>query len=218
MKRSSKTADADLVIGIDFDNTIIDYGNLFFETGVSLGVLPDHVGRGKKAIREYLIGIGREDDWTRIQGLVYGDYIRNASVMDGFSRFTRLCSENGWRVFIISHKTRDSIKGVRFNLHTAALNWLEEQRIYGEDIQGVVEGVFFEATRDGKIHRITQFGCDIMIDDLPDVLIHPDLPTNLIKILYDPEGVSMPNPGYVTAGSWNQVCEIIGRYYGFSHR
>ena len=62
-----------------------------------------------------------------------------------------------------------------FDLHTSALYWLENNRIYGTDIFGAVKGVFFESTRSEKICRINQLNCDIMIDDLAEVLLHPDL-------------------------------------------
>jgi len=203
-----------MIIGIDFDNTIIDYNNLFYEAGLSLGVLPDHAECTKKEIREYLIGIGREEDWTRIQGLVYGDFIRKAHVMEGFSSFSDLCAEKGWKIFIISHKTSDSITGERFDLHTSAFNWLEQNGIYGPDIRGVVAGAFFETTRSAKICRINQLGCDIMIDDLAEVLLHPDLSEDIVKILYDSQGTSTPDPRYRTAGSWDQIGEMIVRHHG----
>ena len=121
-----------MIIGIDFDNTIIDYNNLFYEGGLSLGVLPDNAICNKKIIREYLIRKGRERDWIKIQGLVYGKFIRTAKVMEGFSSFSEHCYGMGWKIFIISHKTRDSIVGEKFNLHTSALNWLEKNRISGK--------------------------------------------------------------------------------------
>ncbi len=218
MKRSKRVPDRDLIIGIDFDNTIINYGNLFLEAGLSLGVLPENTGCSKKAIRDYLIGIGREQDWIRIQGLVYGDYIQKATIMEGFFQFSHRCYENGWKIFIISHKTRDAIVGERFNLHISTLRWLEKSRIYGADITGAVEGVFFEATRSEKISRINQLNCDIMIDDLPEVLLHPYLLENIIKILYAPDEKIMPAPGYVVAGCWDQMLGIIEEYYGYSSR
>jgi hypothetical protein len=215
MKQSSNTPDRNLIIGIDFDNTIINYGNLFFEAGLSLGVLPDNGRCSKKVIRDYLIGIGREVDWTQIQGLVYGDYIRKATIMEGFSSFSHLCYDKGWKIFIISHKTREPIAGERFNLHTSALRWLETNRIYSENRWGAVEGVFFEVTQADKIRRINLVGCDIIIDDLPEVLLHSDLPEHIIKILYDPDGWNPPDPGYVTARSWDQMSEIIERLHGY---
>ena len=203
-----------MIIGIDFDNTIIDYNNVFYEAGFSLGVLPHNTGCSKTTIREYLIGKGQEQDWIKIQGLVYGKYIRTAKVMNGFSTFSDLCYEKGWKIFIISHKTRDSIVGKKFDLHTPALHWLGDNRIFGDNIQGAVEGVFFESTRSEKVRRINQLGCDIMIDDLDEVLLHPDLSKKIIKILYDPDAKHTPNHGYFTAAGWDQICGIIMRQYG----
>lgn len=214
MNGIKKTNDAPMIIGIDFDNTIIDYNNLFYEAGLSLGVLPDNAIYNKKIIREYLIDNGREPDWIKIQGLVYGKYIRNAKVMEGFSLFSDHCYEMGWKVFIISHKTRDSIVGEIFDLHTSAFNWLEKNRIFGTDSQGAVVEVFFEATQSEKIYRINRLGCDIMIDDLAEVLLHPDLSRDIIKILYDPHSKNPSNREYFTACRWDQICGIIERQYG----
>jgi hypothetical protein len=214
MNGSIKTNDANMIIGIDFDNTIIDYTNLFYEAGLSLGVLPDNAGCNKITIREYLIENERKQDWIKIQGLVYGEYIRTAKVMDGFSSFSDLCYENGWKIYIISHKTRDSIVGEKFNLHTSALHWLEDNRIYGTGIRGSVKGVFFESTRSDKVCRINQIGCNILIDDLAEVLLHPALVPDIIKILYDPDTNTSVNPHYYTASGWKQICGIIKRLYG----
>ena len=145
---------------------------------------------------------------------MYGKYIRTAKVMEGFFSFSEHCYEKGWKIYIISHKTHESIIGEKFNLCTSALNWLEKNRIYGTRIRGAVEGVYFESTRSEKICRINQLGCDIMIDDLAEVLLHPDLLEGIIKILYDPEEKNTPNPRYFIAGSWDQVCEIIQRHHG----
>jgi len=202
-----------MIIGIDFDNTIIDYNNLFYEAGLSLRVLPDNAECNKKIIREYLIGNGQEQDWIKIQGLVYGKYIQNAKIMEGFSSFSDHCYENGWKIFIISHKTRDPIVGEKFDLHTSALKWLEKNRIYGTNISGAVEGVFFESTRSEKICRINLLGCNIMIDDLADVLLHPDLSKEITKILYDPNANHFPDLDYITAPGWDQICKIITRLY-----
>lgn len=209
-----KTNDEPMIIGIDFDNTIIDYNNLFYEAGLSLGVLPDNTVCNKKIIREYLIREEREQDWIKIQGIVYGKYIRTAKVMEGFSSFSDHCYGMGWKIFIISHKTRDSIVGEKFNLHTSALNWLEKNRIFGTDSRGAVVRVFFEATQSEKISRINQLGCDIMIDDLAEVLLHPDLSRDIIKILYDPHAKNTSNREYFTACRWDQICGIIERHYG----
>jgi hypothetical protein len=209
-----KKNDVPMIIGIDFDNTIIDYNNLFYKAGLSLGILSYRTGCGKKEVREYLIEDGREQDWTRIQGLVYGEYIRHAKEMEGFSSFSDLCYKRGWEIFIISHKTRDSIIGEKYNLHSPAIDWLEKNKIYGKNIHGAVKGVFFEATRDEKICRINRLDCDIIIDDLAEVLLHPDLSKDIFKILYDPDKKNSPNTNYFTTENWDQICGIVERRYG----
>lgn len=214
MYRVIKTDDVPMIIGIDFDNTIIDYNNLFYEAGLSLGVLPDNADCNKKIIREYLIRKGREPDWIKIQGLVYGKYIRTAKIMGGFSSFSDHCYGMGWKIFIISHKTRDSIAGEKFNLHNSALIWLEKNRIYGTDSRGAVDGIFFESTLYEKVCRINQLGCNIMIDDQAEVLLHTDLSRDIIKILYDPMAKNPLNREYFTACRWDQICGIIERQYG----
>ena len=133
--------------------------------------------------------------------------------MEGFSSFSDHCYEVGWKIFIISHKTRDTIIGERFNLHTSALQWLKDNRVYGTGIRGAVEGVFFESTRSDKVSRINQLCCNIIIDDLADVLLHPDLSKEIMKILYDSRANNFSNPDYITATGWDQVCGIITRQY-----
>ncbi|HWQ66899.1 MAG TPA: hypothetical protein VN372_08520 [Methanospirillum sp.] len=52
-----------------------------------------------------------------------------------------------------------------------------------------------------------------MIDDLPKVLLHPDLGSDIIRILYNPD-ISIPsNSDYYTAISWDQISVInMGLY------
>ena len=207
-----------MIIGIDFDNTIINYNDFFYRAGLSLGVLPENTDFYKKSIRDYLIEQGREPDWIKIQGLVYGKYIQNAPVMGGFSFFSELCYKKGWKIFIVSHKTREPKMGERFNLHDSALNWLEKNRIYGPGIRGAVDGVFFESTQSQKISRINHLGCDIVIDDLAEVLMHPDLGTSVMKILYAPEVKNRLNTDlYFTATSWDQMYDLISGKFGLLH-
>lgn len=203
-----------MIIGIDFDNTIIDYNCLFYNAGLSLGVLPVNSSQDKITIRRMLVERGLEDNWVKIQGLVYGKYIRSAKVMEGFSTFASLCFGANWKIFIISHKTQNALIGEKFDLHNSALDWLKENGIYGSGIKNAICGVFFETTRAEKISRINQLGCNIIIDDLVEVLHHPGLPKEMMKILYNPRGKESSNSDYVTATNWNQIYGLIARRYG----
>lgn len=213
MKRVQNGSDHNFVIGIDFDNTIIDYGNLFYDAGVSLGIVQPLEKLKKQDIRHYLIRIGKEQEWTRIQGLVYGNYIRRATVMPGFLEFLGFCSKKKLKVLIISHKTRESKVGHKYDLHVSAQNWLEKN-LFGKTVNGsIINGVFFETSREKKIQRVCQAGCNILIDDLPKVLLHPNLPKDMKKILFDPHGFSEPSGEYLIASSWSQIQEIIEGLY-----
>ena len=53
-----------------------------------------------------------------------------------------------------------------------------------------------------------------MIDDLAEVLLHPDLSRDIIKILSDPLAKNPSNREYITACRWDQICGIIERQHG----
>ena len=211
---SQKPDRTNLVIGVDFDNTIIDYGTLFYKAGTLRGIVPTTTDFNKKTIRDYLVSIGKENDWTRIQGIVYGKYIDEALVMKGFSEFLLKCHKKNWIMYIISHKTRYPVVGERFDLHVAALNWLEKNNIYNAKIPGAIKDVFFEETRSGKIRRINELGCNIIIDDLLEILHHPDLSSNIFRILFNPDRTMIPDPGYPVTTRWDQIYNIIEMHYG----
>lgn len=193
-----------MIIGIDFDNTIIDYHSLFYEAGISLGILLDDATKSKQSIRRDLLDADLEDEWVKIQGLVYGKLIKKARMMEGFYSFLKGCQEYGWVVYIISHKTPYSADGRGYDLHLPALSWLKTNGIFKS-----VQGVFFETTRRRKISRINHLDCRIIIDDLPEVLLHPDLHSDIIRILYDPDSSYPKNQAYQTRNHWNQILNSI---------
>ena len=47
--------------------------------------------------------------------------------------------------------------------------------------------VYFELTKDDKIRRVAEIGCDYFIDDLPEILLAPAFPQRTQGILFDPE-------------------------------
>jgi hypothetical protein len=46
--------------------------------------------------------------------------------------------------------------------------------------------VFFEVTKQHKVGRIAAIGCDIFIDDLPEILALPGFSDSTRRILFDP--------------------------------
>ena len=59
-------------IGIDFDNTIVCYDDVFHKAASLQGLIPEGLPSSKNSVRDYLRKIGKEENWTRLQGTVYG--------------------------------------------------------------------------------------------------------------------------------------------------
>ena len=70
-------------IGLDFDNTIIDYDQLFYLEAFNLNLIPNNITKSKVAVRKYLIDNGMEDRFTILQGKVYGEKINKADMSIG---------------------------------------------------------------------------------------------------------------------------------------
>ena len=70
-------------LGLDFDNTIISYDQLFLRVAVEKGLAPESVSPHKNAVRDYLRQVNKEEEWTRLQGEVYGGRILEAAPYDG---------------------------------------------------------------------------------------------------------------------------------------
>ena len=166
-----------LRIGIDFDNTIVDYRPIFLPCARALGLLDDaFLPSGKTAIRDRLRSqSGGEERWQQLQAHVYGVAIAGASPYAGFVRFLAEAKRRGAMVAIVSHKSRFAAASPGADLRRAARRWLIERNVIGADaIAG--DDVFFEGTRAEKIARVAALGLTHFIEDLADVLGDPAFP------------------------------------------
>jgi hypothetical protein len=174
-------------IGIDFDNTIACYDGVFHAAALERGLIPAHLGSDKNAVRDYLNSDGRADEFTALQGYVYGARMELASPYPGFGEFVASARQAGHDLFIVSHKTRHPILGPRHDLHAAARGFLIERGLVGAD-RGQIDpaNVFFELTKEAKVARIAALRCQAFIDDLPEIFASPDFPGTTRRILFDP--------------------------------
>ena len=60
------------ILGIDFDNTIVKYDNLFHKIALEKGLIDTSAGKRKKEIRDYLRSRNKGGEFTLLQGEVYG--------------------------------------------------------------------------------------------------------------------------------------------------
>lgn len=198
------------MIGVDFDNTIVCYDEVFGRLAVELGLVPPEAATSKTAIRDHLRAAGHEDRWTGFQGTVYGPRMMDAGLFPGVAGFFATCRDAGIPVAIVSHRTRFPYLGPRHDLHAAARDFLARHGFH--DPAGIAlpaDRVFFEETKEAKLGRIAALGCTTFVDDLPELLADPRFPTGVHRILFDPGMLHRPPPGVASAASWADVGRLV---------
>jgi hypothetical protein len=197
-------------IGVDFDNTIVSYDQLFHKVALEKGLVPDGLPANKSEIRNYLRKVGREDEWTAMQGYVYGARMSEAVPFSGVLDFFKTCRAQGVEVRIISHKTRRPYAGEPYDLHAAAEEWLELQGFFDPSRIGLPRAdVFFEATKEGKLERIQQCQCQWFVDDLPEFLSEPAFPRDVQRVLFDPGNLYGDETRFRRMQQWRQSRDLF---------
>lgn len=197
-------------IGIDLDNTIINYNALFHFAALGYGLISRHVPPHKQTIKHYIQTRQGRDAWTRLQAEVYGPLIDYAEPFAGVRDFLEQCHRHGYPVCILSHKTRLPALGEPHDLHAAARGWLENQGWFDDAGLGLTrDNVEFHESREEKIHAIQRRACDLFIDDLPEVLADPAFPGGTGRILFDPDNTHTFHPQWKHVRSWAEVSAEI---------
>ncbi len=199
-------------IGIDLDNTIIDYDLVFLEATKLQGIVVPETIVGKLAIREYLKTLPNgELVWQQAQGLAYGKLLlQHAKLFSGVKRFLWRCLARGHHIEIVSHKTQfghgDKEK---IPLREVATEFLTQNDLLS-DLAPMIASVNFAETKSEKIEIIENKHFDIFIDDLPEILMSLKGDNQLKTYLFDPAGLSQKSPdgepiAYREFIDWQQI-------------
>ena len=203
-------------IGIDLDNTIINYGPVFRRISELNGIPPDlndnyfHKATFKQKIFNLQNG---SVIWEKIQAIAYGPAINFAKPFDGIKDFLELGKSLGVRFFIVSHKTRFAVQDQRgaIDLRASALTWLKSnQIIVGQNI--VDEDIWFTDTRAEKLQIISSLNLDWFIDDLTEVFEQEGFPLSVTKYLFQPEHLEQTdfiNAPWNVMKSWGELYEQL---------
>jgi hypothetical protein len=194
-----------MLIGIDFDNTLVSYERLFHRLACEQGLIPVDFPPNKVLIRDHLRATGREPLWTAMQGMAYGPRMSDAEPFCGARSALVYLRRAGHSVRIISHKTRAPLVGPPHDLHACARAWLEHQGFWLPDTGLRPEHVFFEQTKEAKWDRIASARCDVFIDDLPEILQARAFPDGVRRILFDPGDVHAALQGLERLHSWENL-------------
>jgi len=190
-------------IGIDFDNTIVSYDELFHRVVVEQSLVPPMLLKSKVAVRDYLKQQGQERVWTALQGYVYGARMHEATAYPGVADFIMKAQNSDISIVIISHKTKHPVVGPEYDLRKAATTWINNI------LADVPEDVFFEPTQDDKVIRIGTMCCDYFIDDLPEVLLNPNFPEKCKRVLFDPERAHALKNIDAIMSSWKDISKVF---------
>lgn len=157
-------------IGLDLDNTILDYSESIRAAttevfGVELPNVP------KNELKRILSEEYGEDAWTVLQGYVYGEYSTLSSLFPAFGEFLDHAHSRGYEIEILSHKTIFPIAGPTANLREYALLNLHRLGVLEKLKKGPTgsEVVSFFETKDEKIKAANSLVFDFFVDDLFDV-------------------------------------------------
>jgi hypothetical protein len=201
------------VIGIDFDNTIINYEDVFYDTALRKSLISADTPKNKKLIRDRIRSMANgEEHWMRLQADVYGSGISEARINDGVSDFFYLCKANNIMTYVVSHKTQFAKYDEEgFDLRNASLKWMETNHFF--DAQGInlsPDNVFFESTRLEKIQTIRNLGCTHFIDDLEEVFRECSFPEGVIKMVYSPTKIMTPaSMDWRVFTHWQEITEYF---------
>ena len=191
------------ILGLDFDNTLVNYDDLFYDIAREKKLIGEKTPRDKIIIRDILRANSLEEEFTKIQGEVYGRRIEEARPTNDMLRNLVSLKERGLELTIISHKTRYPYKGPKYDLHKSALRWMEKNNFFDVNGLGIQkEDVHFEETKEQKVGKIIELGCTYFVDDLEDIIIKM-IPRNIKTYLYNEKEV------HKNSKNWNNIAKDI---------
>ena len=210
MTAPAMTPSAPIKLGLDFDNTIVCYDAAIALLAEELFDLPPEVPRTKLGLREHLRGAGREPEWTAFQGELYGPGMRHAQPFEGAIETMLQLVAAGHELVIVSHRSHLPYAGEPHDLHAAARSWVAE-RLQSTGLFAADSGsVNFLETRQEKVARIAELGCQAFLDDLPEVLGDSGFPASAAGILFDPPSSGSVTPeGHRRISAWPELSQLL---------
>ena len=199
-------------IGLDFDNTIIRYDDVFRKAAIERGLMQAEISGTKQQVRDAirLLPDG-EHQWQALQGYVYGKGIQGATLFAGLDDFLRRARAHGDTILVVSHKTEyGHFDPDRVSLRGAAMQWMEGQGFFAE--QGfplLRSNVHFVSSRSEKLSRIGELACDVFVDDLEEVLSDPQFPPFVRRILLSERAERRDDLPYEICRDWAAIQETV---------
>jgi hypothetical protein len=201
-----------MIIGLDFDNTIVCYDQAIIKLSQSIPGLPPSIRRTKLGLRDHLRATGREAEWTAFQGTLYGPGMELAEPFEGALETMLQLIADRHRLVIISHRSRAPYAGPPHDLHAAARSWtakrLQSLGLFLSTLDHA-NAVNFLETREEKIAMIGKLACDVFVDDLPEVLNDEHFPFQTMPVLFDPAREHVATDNTHPMNDWRHLPRIL---------
>jgi hypothetical protein len=198
-----------LLIGLDFDNTIVCYDKAIARLADKMFDLPPHLPRTKLALRNFLREAKLELEWTAFQGALYGPGMAFAEPFEQALETMQELKDVGHSLCIVSHRSTRPYAGPAYDLHAAAREWVEE-KLASKDLISNAKA-FFHETRGEKIADIGALRCNVFMDDLPEVLRDVGFPSACGAILFDPESLHTKSV-HRRIACWDELKAILPNF------
>ena len=186
-----------LRIGIDLDNTIIDYSNAFKK--INYKFFDNNKKINKKKLKIKIEKIFKYKGWSKVQEIIFGKYITCCHPYSGFVNFYQKNLKKKNTLYIVSHKTHLSEYSKKYPIRNKAKSWIFK------NIKNIKKNkIFFERTLQNKVKRIKKLKLDIFIDDMYQVFTHEEFDKKCQKILFKDKKKNLK-----CFNSWNKIYAYI---------
>lgn len=197
------------VVGIDFDNTLVNYDQIFSSEMTRLGIVKKGMESSKEALKRHFEAQGDGNLlWTRMQSEIYCRRLHESSIAEGALDAIRAILESGVAVRIISHKTQYPTVGFAVDLHHCAKRWINDfvigrlSKLNNTSIKWI-----FCPTVDEKWECVEQEGCDWFIDDLHSFLSDSRFPKDTTRVWYTNKVSSSQE--FQAFSKWTDIAQYI---------
>lgn len=197
-------------IGIDLDNTIINYKNslkYFAEKNYNLKIDNNLKKEDTKKIITKKFG---NKKWTKLQEKIYSQLDNRAELFNGLNFFFYCCFKKNVEIFIVSHKTIYPKYNKNIELRKIAQKWLEKNlkfEYFQKNKLALGENLFFCNNIEDKIKKINELKLDYFIDDLFKIISHRKIDKKIKRILFNSE--LSKNNNIISCQSWIEISNLI---------
>lgn len=155
-------------IGIDIDNTILNYSDAFTLAARNLRGLENIESLAKTEVKSLVIRSHGEEAWTALQGQVYSSVPLGVKIFEGFEPLLNSLIANGHTVDYMSHKSENPISGPSINLREPVTNFLHSKKLLGQPMMR--PSIHYFETKNEKIDAVNAEYFDYFVDDLLEIV------------------------------------------------